>query len=527
MRDFGGGTCTWSDWHREARAYAAALIDSGCMPGDTVAILAGNSTLWPIAEMGALMAGCISVGLCPTNTAVQAHERLSDCGARVLVVDHADQLRKVMQMRATLPNLRVVVSAARSHDSGVVDWPDWIKQGHGALARVERELNDRILDATPDDVAILIYTSGATGPPKGVRISHRYLSASAETIRSALELTCHDSTVSYLPFCHVAERVFGLYTRIHCGMSVTLIDDLANLWEAARSVEPTFFLGVPRLYQAIFEALQVQPDAASRQAIVEQMLGRKVRVAINGGAMLPEEVASALTASGLNLLTVYGMTEQLCITMQRPGTHDFSSAGKPVDGVTLRISEQGEVQVERSALTFSGYLNKPLHTSVVFTADKAWLRTGDIGYIDAAGCLHLTGRQLDEIVLADGARVAPAPIERRLTASPWIAQAVLFGRGRQYLSALLILRPRVVERWAVSQGLRMDEYITLEPALIAQVQAEIDAVNGQLEPSEQVRRFAILPDDLSIERDELTVTMKVRRDVVAERYRGHIESLYT
>jgi long-chain acyl-CoA synthetase len=229
----------------------------------------------------------------------------------------------------------------------------------------------------------------------------------------------------------------------------------------------------------------------------------------------------------LTVLGAYGLTEHLCVAMHRPDSYRFDSAGMPMPGTDLRISDTGEIQLRRSALTFSGYQHNAAETRAAFTSDGAWLRTGDLGFVDAEGRLHVTGREKELIALSGGKKVAPVPIERRLSESPWIAQAVLFGENRRYISALIALRRDYVEKWARETGRGHGfDALLLDPEITERVQHAIDAVNQTLSRPEQIKRFALLPAELSMEGEELTPTLKVRRSVIAQKYQEQLESLY-
>jgi long-chain acyl-CoA synthetase len=506
---------TWEQWQHRARSFAFALQKAGGRPGDRVAVLAGSTMLWPIAELGAQLAGMISVGLYPTSAPTQVHAILNDCAARVVVVDTPAQLEKVRAVRAALPTLRTVVSAARAEDAEAFD--RWITG-----PQIEE-----VHEARPDDVAILIYTSGSTGEPKGARITHRYLRASARSIADTLQLTNADSSLSFLPFCHAAERVFGLYTRIHCGMTAGLVADHNRIWDAARAFEPTLFGGLPRFYEKLYEALLAE-EHDRRADRIKEFVGARVRVATSGGATLPVEIVEFLRTYGFEVVGAYGLTEHLCVAMHRPGASGRpDSVGRPMPGTTVRISESGEILVRASDLTFAGYHGKPEETSAAFTSDGEWLRTGDLGTIDSDGFLYVSGREKELIALSTGKKVAPLPIEARLLNHPMISQAVLVGENRKYVSALIALRPAVVQSWARDHRIDLSyEQILQHPALFAIIQQEIDRVNSDLSRTEQIKRFAVLPRELSIERDELTPTLKVRRSVIVENYRQQLESLY-
>ncbi len=270
---------TWNQWVEAVREFAAALVVAGHESGEVVGVLAGNRMHWPIADLGILSAGMVSAGIYPTNAPPQVRHVLADSGATAVVVDTQEQLAKVLAVRGELPRLRTIIcgelreprdtASFRAHpmppaDADLIGWKEWLRRGRAALARPEilAVLEQRFQAASPEDTAVLIYTSGSTGEPKGACISHRYLLASAASIRDTLGLTEQDSTLSFLPYCHAGERVFGLYTRILCGMETGLVEDYTRLWEAAREFKPTLFGGLPRFYEKVFESLQAEREQA-------------------------------------------------------------------------------------------------------------------------------------------------------------------------------------------------------------------------------------------------------------------------
>ncbi|MBX6365622.1 MAG: long-chain fatty acid--CoA ligase [Gemmatimonadetes bacterium] len=556
---------TWRAWADSALRVAAGLAAAGHAPGDAVGILAGNRPIWPIADVGALAGGYVTVGLYPTAAPAQVRQVLADAEARVVVVDTPEQLAKVLAVRDELPALRTVVSAAPVEAPGVVALSELLAQAsEGGVAAAEA----RARAARPDDVAILIYTSGSTGEPKGARITHRCLAASAASIRDALGLVEADTSLSFLPYCHASERIFGLYTRILVGMEAGLVADHTRIWEASRAYGPTLFGGLPRFYEKAYEALRsaraelagaeaarwdrvlelgraisrsrragepVPPAAAAEWrelgepvfARVRALFGGRLRLATSGGATLPAEVAEYLDALGVTVLGAYGLTEHLCAAMNRADRYTFDSVGPAMPGTELRIGDDGEVQIRRGPLTFDGYQRRPAESAEAFTPDGAWLRTGDLGTLDERGFLRITGRRKELIALSTGKKVAPLPIEARLEASPWIARAVVCGEGRKFLSALLTLRRPVVEAWGRKHapGVAFPALLR-HPGVVAHVQAAVDAVNRDLSSTESVRRFALLEHELTVEAGELTPTMKVRRAVIAARYHDLLEEIY-
>jgi long-chain acyl-CoA synthetase len=632
---------SWRGWGEAVDHAAAGLIAAGCRPGEVGAVLAGNTMVWPVADLAILSAGMVSAGIYPTSAPAQVRQLLADSGASVVFVDTPEQLAKVRAVAAELPRLRLVVgppspySPAEERRSGgaegseiplnprfakgdftsvqrwppcrnpgfwvppfekggsggirgeglpVVGWDVWLRQGQAALLEpgIAAELGGRAAALRPADTAVLIYTSGSTGEPKGACISHRYLLASAASIRETLQLTDADTTLSFLPFCHAGERVFGLYTRILCGMEAGLVEDHTRLWEAARAYGPTVFGGLPRFYEKVYEALQAERAAARGEErerwervleagrVRSQLLrtgatvpagheeswraegaplfervrhhfGGRLRLATSGGASLPCEVAEFLDALGVTVLGAYGLTEHLCVAFNRADRYLFDGVGPPMPGSMVRIAEDGEILVRRCDLTFSGYLNRPAETAESFTPDGEWLLTGDLGTLDAAGFLHVTGRKKELIALSTGKKVAPLVIEARLLEDPWISQVMLYGEGRKFISALICLRRPVIEAWAREQGGEVGgahgpnaddpangDFAALVrlPAVQARVQAAVERVNAGLSRTEQIRRVVVLDRDLTLENDELTPTLKLRRAVIAARYHEQLDALY-
>ncbi len=574
----GGAPCdsvlSWEGWAAAARTFAAALVADGHHPGEAVAVLAGNVEAWPIADLGVLMAAGVSVGVYPTSAPPQVRQVLADCGATTVVVDSAEQLAKVRAVRAELPALRRIVTWGgfdRAAEAGAVSWEGWLTRGMDILARdgAGDEIARRAAAARPDDTAILIYTSGSTGEPKGAELSHRTLLASAASIRDALGMVEGDSTLSFLPFCHAAERIFGLYTRIVVGMEAALVADHARVWDAAREYAPTVFGGLPRFYEKAYEALrsaqgraageerarwdravelgrvrsrvrrsgQAAPPALEAEwrstaapfaARLAETFGGRVRLATSGGATLPVQVAEYLDALGMTVLGAYGLTEHLCVAFNRPDAYAFDHAGPPMPGTGLRIAADGEILVRRGALTFTGYHGRPEETRAAFSDDGEWLLTGDLGEIAPDSGLRVTGRKKELIALSTGKKVAPLPIEARLTQEPWIGQAMLYGEGEKFISALLTLRPPAVEAWARDRSLDTgDPALPAHPALLGEVQAAVDRVNATLSRPEQVRRFAVLEREWTPEGGELTPTLKLRRAAIAAKYADRLRALYT
>ena len=563
---------TWGEWEAASRSFASAAIESGLAPGARVAILGGNTVAWPIADLGTLIAGGVSVGVYPTASSAQLRELLADCHADLLVVDGAAAWQTLAAMPSVPASLRGVIArdvdAPRFETSRVrvAAWDDWLVRGREALTRTATaaELDARLNAISPNDLAILIYTSGSTGQPKGACLTHEYLTASAASVRDTLALRAGDSSLSFLPFAHAAERIFGLYTRILVGMPAGLVHDHARVFDAASAFSPTLLGAVPRFFEKLYEALLAaearEGDAWSRalrlgetrsrlrragRQVPSEMesewqraiapvrewiagwVGNRLRLATSGGATLPSAVAETLDAAGVTVLGAYGLTEHLCVAFNRPDNYSFDSVGLPMPGTELRLADDGELEVRRSALTFSGYYCTPDATVAAFTEDGEWLLTGDLASIDERGVVRITGRKKELIALSGGKKVAPLAIEARLVEDPWIAHAMCYGEGRRFLSALLCLRTSVVHEWARAQGIDCPAAeLSSHPAVRARVQLLLDRINAQVASPERIKAFHLLGRELSTEEGELTETMKVRRLFVAERFRPQLEALY-
>lgn len=524
LRTMSGQGVTWAELAVRSRGVAGALVASGIRPGDRVAVLAHNSLVWPLADLGTLLAGAISVGLYPTSSAAQVAEVLNDCGARLLVVDDATQLEKVRTVRDRLPALQSVILWGGTRGDAI-PWEEWVGAASPALP------------PPPDPAAdaVLIYTSGSTGTPKGARISHACLAASAQSIAEVLQLTRDDRTLAFLPYCHAAERMFGHATRVWVGFEAMLVNDVSGVFSAAAAYHPTVFGALPRLYEKAYEAMQAAESSARTPAEGRERMeavrlahfGGSVRFATSGGAALPVAVAEYLDAHGLRVLGAYGQTEHLCVAMHRPGRCNFTTVGLPMPGTELRIADDGEVLVRRSALTFSGYWERDAETREAFTEDGQWLKTGDLGSVDAGGFLTITGRKKELIALSSGKKVAPLPLEAALANGPWIEHAVLFGEGRRFVTALFTLRNETLRAWATQERLAPSiPALQAHPVVRAAVQAQVDAINATVSRPEQVKRWVIVPESFSVDSGELTPTLKLKRHEVTARYAHLVASLY-
>jgi long-chain acyl-CoA synthetase len=487
---------SWQRFAEETFDFATALLSLDLKPGGSVCILMSNVPEWPISDIGTILAGGVGVGLYPTSSAEQIAYIINHSDAEFVLVDSREQLQKVLSVRDLLAKVRHII-ALETPGNDVLSYREFIARGNAARSRLASLLKERERDAESDDIAIMVYTSGTTGAPKAACLSHRYIINSVESLRQTIPIYETDVSFSYLPFCHVAERISGLYNRLYAGASAYFVDDLARLSEYMLEVKPTVFASLPRFFEKIHT--WVVADGSAR---VRDYFGGRIRLATSGGAPLPLEVAEFFEAAGLPILQAYGLTENVCVAFNRPDNYKFGTVGPPMPGCEVRLAADKEILV-RSEMMFSGYYKAPEETANAFA--DGWLLTGDLGEFDEDGFLKIIGRKKELIVTSTGKKVSPGLLENMLKEHHVISQVMVYGEGRSYLVALITLN-------------------TAEPR--ETIQAIIDNVNRRVSSTEAIKRFAILDRDFEIARDEITPTGKLKRDVITNRFRNVIDGLY-
>jgi len=455
--------------------------------------------------------------------------------------------------------------AARGRE-GVVSFAEFLREGVENRERVAQELRERASGAKADDTAVMVYTSGTTGLPKGACLSHRYVINSVESLRETVPVYDTDVAFSYLPYCHVAERISGLYNRLYAGAAAYFVDDLTKLGQYMAEVRPTVFASLPRFFEKIHarvmadlagesgearrrfqDALETgrrvvrlrqsgeevpaglledyEREALPALARVKDYMGGRVRVATSGGAPLPLEVAEFFAAAGLPILQAYGLTENVCVAFNRADRYKFGTVGPAMPGCEIGIAPDGEILV-RSGMMFSGYYKEPEKTAEVMR--DGWLLTGDLGELDADGFLRITGRKKELIVLSTGKKVAPSLVENMIKEHHLVSHAYVHGEGRSYLVALVTLNAAELAEHARGLGLegRDPAELARAPEVRDLVAGIVERVNRRLSSTEQVKRFAVLERDFLVERDEVTPTLKVKRETVARHFADVLAGLY-
>ena len=556
---------TWRDYRDQARLAARGFMAMGLEPGDAVVIIGFNCPEWFLADVGAIYAGGVPAGIYTTSSAEQCGWIAAHAAARVAVVENAEQLQKFLAVRHQLPGLRAIVvmhgGVGMPAEPGVYSWASLLERG-GSVD--EHALDARVAAQAPEDVCTLIYTSGTTGEPKGVMLTHDNLTFTAAVGR-AIALEAGDTLLSYLPLSHIAEQIFSLHGAMTFGVTTAFAESLEALGDNLREIRPTHFLAVPRVWEKIQERMQAAGAAspalrrrlvrwargvglaggyASQRgerapatfAIANAVVFRKVRkrlgldrarILVTSAAPISRHTLEFFLSLGLPICEVYGMSE--CsgpATLSLPTHYRTGKAGVALPGTELRIAEDGEICI-RGRHVFAGYHKSPAATAETLDGD-GWLHSGDIGEIDAQGFLAVTDRKKELIITAGGENVSPQFVEGHLKGIPVVSQAFVVGDRQRYLAALLTLdaaKIPEVARDAGSPARDVESAICCE-AFHAYLQQEIERVNQRLARVQTVKRFAVIPDEFTIDGGELTPSMKLKRRVIAEKYREAIEQLY-
>ncbi len=567
-RDDSWHDVTYAEFAEIVTEIGLGLIDLGIEAGERVCILANTRPEWSYADMAATSAGAVVVPIYQTNSPEECHWVISDSDACAIVCEDAGQLAKIATIRERLPQLRTVIvmdppSAAETTPAiaalSAITLEQVRARGHG---RTPQELDARRAGVRPEDPFTFIYTSGTTGPPKGCVLSHGNYCAIVDMVeqRGSLESDAGDVVYLYLPLAHSFALLLQL---VVFDLGVTLAyfgGDTKQIIGELAEVKPTYLPSVPRVFEKIYTLVCANADPEELAGAVRvgmavrdlQLAGRpipdelqapfeeaeerlfknvraafggRLREAVSGAAPIGKEILEFFFACGVPVMEGYGMTETAtAATAGRPEDHRFGSVGKPLPGVEVKIAEDGELLIKGPNI-FQGYHNRAEESFGAI--EDGWLHTGDLGRVDEDGFVYIVGRKKDIIITAGGKNLTPANIENDLKQCRWISQAVMHGDQRPYPVALVTLDEEEIASYAAENGLPTDTpSLAREPAVQALVQEALDRANSKYAQVEQVKRFAILDHDLSQETGELTPTLKVKRNVVNEKYKDVLDSLY-
>jgi long-chain acyl-CoA synthetase len=553
---------TFAEVAEIVRPLAFGLVTLGVEKGDRVAILANTRPEWTYFDFAALSIGATVVPIYQTNSAEECRYVLENSDTKVVVVEDAEQLGKVRQVRDRLPRLEHVVLMSGS-DEDAVAMEDLTAKGAGGDDATWKTLYEA---ASPEDICTFIYTSGTTGPPKGCIISHGNYRAMLDMVNGVSVIEDEDLAYLYLPLAHSFALLIQFGT-FDLGTTLAYWErDPLKILPNLAELKPTYFPSVPRIFEKIYTAatsgiekqgglkkaifqwaikigakmreaerngrgpgflLQRQYAFADKQVLskIRNLFGGRIRLAVSGAAPINPEILRFFDAAGVLVLEGWGMTEtSTAATISTPEDFKVGTIGRPFPGCEVRIAEDGEILV-KGPNVFQGYHKNPEATAE--TIVDGWLHTGDIGEIDGDGFIKITGRKKDIIITAGGKNITPANLEAEIKQHPLVSQCVVVGDRRPYLVALVTLDPEEAVKYAQENSLPEDPaQLAANPDVKAAIEAHVEEINRNFARVEQVKKISILPHDLSQESGELTPTLKVKRAVVAQKHEDAIEQLY-
>ena len=564
---------TWGDYYEHVRNFAMGLKALGFETGDKVAILGDNCCEWIYADLAAQSLLGIAVGIYPTDVASQVKYILKNSDSRFVVARDQEQVDKVLQVKEELPLLKNVIvidmkGLRRYKDPLIISFSETEKMGQMLHEKMPNFFEESIRSTRAEEVAIIVYTSGTTGDPKGAMISHQGMISMVRGLSQILDFRAGDSVVSVLPLCHIAERMFSLIFPMYVGYTVNFAESVNTLQEDMKEISPVAFLNVPRIWEKmhsnimirmqdavffkrwVFKAMLPIGERVSRyrlenkpvplhwrflyevaylllfRALKNQLGLLQTRIFVSGAAPLSPDLIKFYHSIGVPVRECYGMTEMSGISFM-PKDHEIrvGGVGKPIPGVEFRLGEDGEI-FQKGNSVFVGYYGNPKATQD--TIVDGWLHTGDVGQVDEEGILYLTDRKKDIIITAGGKNIAPSEIENKLKFSPFIKEAIVIGDRRKYLSCLIQIDLENVSNWAQNNKIAYTTYKSLatHPDVNKLIGKEVEEVNKHFSRVETVKKFKILEKELDPDDEELTATMKVKRSVIEKKFKDIIEAMY-
>jgi len=564
---------TWEDYYIHVRDFAMGLKSLGFEPGDKVAILGDNCCEWLYADLATQSLSGITVGIYPTDVASQVKYILQNSDSKFVVVKDQEQVDKVLQVIHDLPLLQKVIvidmkGLRKYKDSHIISFKETQKMGRTFYEPTPHFFDDCVRLTRSEDVAIIVYTSGTTGPPKGAMISHKGMISMVKGLSHVIMFRANDSVVSVLPLCHIAERMFSLIFPMYAGYTVNFAESVSTLQEDMKEISPIAFLNVPRIWEKmhsnimirmqdavffkrwVFKAMMPIGERVSQYKLknkpvplhwkflhliahfclfrpLKNQLGLlQTRFFTSGAAPLSADLMRFYQSIGIRIQEGYGMTEMSGISfMPKVDEIKIGYVGKPIPGVEFKLDEDGEI-LQRGDLLFVGYYNNPKATEEAVV--DGWLHTGDVGEVDQEGCLRITDRKKDIIITAGGKNIAPSEIENKLKFNPYIKEAVIIGDRRKYLTCLIQIEFENVANWAQNNRIPYTTYKSLatHPEVYKLIRNEVEEVNKHFSRVETIKKFTILEKELDPDDEELTATMKVKRSVIEKKFKGIIEAMY-
>jgi len=567
---------TWRQTGDAVREIAGGLMGLGFAHGSTASILSNTLVEWVLADLAILSCGGIANGIYPTDASSQVRYLCEDSGTSVLFVEDDEQLDKALEVRQQLPGLTKIVvfdieGLRDLNDPGVMSLDALRELGRKYNTHRPQDMMRRVMQCKPEDLAILVYTSGTTGKPKGAMHSHKGLVYSTRGYNILAAQDSRDERMCFLPLCHVAERLGGEYLALYTGTILNFVENPDTVPENVREIAPTVFTAVPRVWEKFYSSVMIGLKEASglQQAAygwsigvgtqiankvlagqpvdallklkftlarwlalnnVRKMIGiHRSRFLVTGAAPIAPDLVKWYLALGVPMLEVWGMTESCgAATSVQANRMKPGSIGPAAPYNEVKLDPKtGEILV-RGPNVFMGYLNQPEKTAETIDKD-GWLHTGDVGVVDEDGFFRITDRMKDIIITAGGKNITPSELENDLKFSPYITDAVVIGDKLPYLTVIIMIDQENVEKYAQDHDVPFSNYasLTKSPEVQALIQAELDRVNAKFARVEQIKKFFLLDTQLSAEDEELTPTMKLKRKLVQQKYSPQIEAMYS
>jgi long-chain acyl-CoA synthetase len=573
-KDFGiWQSYSWNDYRDRAMEVANGLIAVGLQRGDVVSIQSEDCREWLWSDLGVLLAGGIVNGIYPTYQTRQVEHTLVDSNARFLFAEDEEQLDKFLEIEELLPNVEKVYvfdwrGLREFEHPKVAPFDDLLEIGRGHRINHPGAVEAIVEQGTNDDLIALVYTSGTTGMPKGSMLTNRYVLFQTKLAPDYLRQTADDEILTYLPLCHIAERLFSAWLPIAHGATINFAESPETVMQNLQELSPTYVFAVPRVWEKFYSRVTTAMSDATwigrktyevalgigyrradkliaaqtlslwdklSFALADRLVFRNVKKvlglnrahsACSGAAPISPSLLRWFLAIGLTIDELWGQTELGIITSTRNGVFRFGTVGPSFPGTEVRISDEGEI-IARSHGQFEGYLNLPDKTAT--TIVDGWVHTGDVGELDEEGNLSITDRLKDIIITAGGKNITPSVMENELKFSPFISDAVIIGDQRKFLSCLIMIDQENVEHYAQTHSVPFTDYRSLcaRPEIIELIDGELTRVNAAFSSVEQVKKFRLIDVLLTAEDEELTPTMKLKRSFVSEKYDNLISEMYS
>lgn len=562
---------SWREFESKVKEFGYGLISLGLESAAKVGLLSENRPEWAYADLAILSIGYVDVPIYTTDVPPQIQYILSNSESKMVIVSNEEQLQKILAIKSNLPQLKKIIvfdPPKEIEDSDVISFESVVQLGKENAAKVREEFEIRSHAVKKNDLASIIYTSGTTGPPKGVCLTHDNFLSNCRSSADLLPLRENDLNLSFLPLSHVFERMAGYYFPLFLGGSIAYAENMDSVPQNLREVRPTVVCAVPRFYEKMYaniiNAIAQSPPAKQKifnwalkvakahtdaklnkiwpspficaQYLIakkfvflklRQAVGGRLKFFISGGAPLSKELAEFFYALGILILEGYGLTESSpVISCNTVNAFEFGSVGKPIKDVEVKIAPDGEI-LARGPNVMKGYYKNEQATKETIDND-GWLHTGDIGFIDDEGYLHITDRKKDIIITAGGKNIAPQNIESLIKSDSYIQEVVLYGDKRPYITALVVPNFDALKGLALRQGI---PYITVDelvrhPRVYEFIANRIEERQKDLPRYEKIKKFALLDRNLTIESGEITPTLKVKRKKVCEKYKEVFDKMY-